>query len=48
MLALRMKEAGVPASYKRFNGMIHGGLPQGIKGDPFKYAVDALKQAFYR
>jgi acetyl esterase len=44
--ALRMRQAGVSASCKRFDGILHGGLPPATQGEPFREAIAALRQAF--
>lgn len=46
--ALRLKEAGVPATCKRFDGLLHGGLPPETAREPYRHAVAALRQAFQR
>ena len=44
--AVRMREAGVSAEYRRFDGLLHGGLPLETRGVPMKTAFSALRQAF--
>jgi len=44
--ALRMKEAGVSVEYRRFDGLLHGGLHSETRGVPMKMAFSALRQAF--
>ncbi len=44
--ALRLKEAGVSAACKRFDGLLHGGLPPETAREPYRHAVAALRQAF--
>jgi len=46
--ALRMKKAGVSASYKRYEGMLHGGLPPETGREPLRQAIGALRQALSR
>jgi acetyl esterase len=45
--ALRMRQAGVSASCKRFDGILHGGLPPETQGAPFREAISVLRRAFY-
>ncbi len=44
--ALRMQEAGVPASCRRFDGLLHGGLPAETSREPLEHAVASLRRAF--
>ena len=44
--ALRMREAGVSAYFKRFDGILHGGVPPETAAGPVREAVAALRQAF--
>ena len=44
--AVRMREAGVSAEYRRFDGLLHGGLPVETRGVPMKTAFAGLRQAF--
>jgi acetyl esterase len=46
--ALRMREAGVSVSSKRYDGILHGGLPPETVREPYQYAITALRHAFSR
>jgi len=44
--ALRMREAGVSVCFKRFDGILHGGVPPETGVEPMREAVAAFRQAF--
>jgi acetyl esterase len=44
--AIRMRQAGVSASFIRFDGILHGGLPPETQGEPFREAIAGLRRAF--
>ena len=46
--AVRMQQAGVSSSWRRFDGILHGGLPPETAREPYRHAVAALRQAFRR
>jgi len=46
--AARLREAGVPAVCKRYDGMIHGGLPMDMGKEAWQEAAAALRSAFAR
>jgi len=46
--AMRMKEAGVSASYRRYDGLLHGGLGSETLSKPFMEASTTLRQVFSR
>jgi acetyl esterase len=46
--ALRMREAGVSVLSKRYDGILHGGLPPETVREPYHYAITALREAFSR
>ena len=37
--AVRMREAGVSAEYRRFDGLLHGGLPVETRGVPMNDGI---------
>jgi len=48
LYAARLREAGVPAVCKRYDGMIHGGLPMDMGKQAWQEAAAALRSAFAR
>lgn len=44
--ALRMRKSGVPVCSKRFDGILHGGVPPETGVEPIREAVAALRHAF--
>ena len=46
--AARLRQAGIPAVCKRYDGMIHGGLPVELGGKVWQEAAAALRLAFAR